>query len=164
LRLAVEDVFSMGYERVVVIGNDAPDISRSYLLEAFRQLEDGGGRAAVLGPARDGGYALIGLSRPCPRAFDSMPWGSDRVCRLTENRLRGAGFRVERLPTLEDIDGPRNLARFLARAARGALTHLARELAVVLATLQPNIAPTVSRHLEMVSSGWLALRAPPDRP
>jgi hypothetical protein len=164
LRLAVEDAFSMGYERVVVIGNDAPEISRSYLLKAFRRLEEGGKRAAVLGPARDGGYTLIGLTHSCPQAFDSMPWGSRRVCRLTESRLKGSDFRVERLPTLEDIDSPSNLARFLARARRGALTHLARELAVVLTTFRPKIVPSAKRYVELLLSGWLALRAPPARP
>ena len=161
LRLAVEDAFSMGYERVVVIGNDAPEISRSYLLKAFRRLEEGGSRAAVVGPARDGGYALLGLTRPCPQAFDSIPWGSRRVFRLTESRLKDSNFRVDRLPTLEDIDSPANLLRFIARARRGALAHLARELASVFATTRPKIAPTVDRYLEILLSGWLAPRAPP---
>jgi len=164
LKLAVEDAFSMGYERVVVIGNDAPEISRSYLRKAFQRLEEGGPRASVIGPARDGGYALLGLNHPCPQAFDSMPWGSRRVFRLTENRLKDSNFRVERLPTLEDIDGPGSLARFLARARRGALAHLARELAVVFTALRSKNAPSVKGYIEILLSGWLALRAPPAYP
>ncbi|MEE9180067.1 MAG: DUF2064 domain-containing protein, partial [Vicinamibacteria bacterium] len=50
LRLAVDDAFSLGYRRVVVIGNDSPEISRSYLENAFDALAWSGPRAAVLGP------------------------------------------------------------------------------------------------------------------
>jgi hypothetical protein len=160
LRFAVEDAFSMGYERVVVIGNDAPEISRSYLQKAFQRLKDGGSQTAVISPARDGGYALLGLTDTCPRAFSSMPWGSRRVFRLTESRLKESGFRVARLPTLEDIDGPRSLVRFLLRARRSGLVHLARELAEVTKTF-PNTSLSPKIYVEALLSGWLALRAPP---
>lgn len=63
LRLAVEDTFALGYQRVVVIGNDAPEISEAYLSSALEMLT-AGSRTAVLGPASDGGYNLLGLTRP----------------------------------------------------------------------------------------------------
>jgi hypothetical protein len=86
------------------------------------------------------------------------------VFHLTENRLKDSDFHVERLATLEDIDGPGSLLRFLARARRGALAHLVRELVLVFATTRPKIAPSVKRYVENLLSGWLALRAPPARP
>jgi glycosyltransferase A (GT-A) superfamily protein (DUF2064 family) len=161
LRLALEDAFSRGYENVVVIGNDAPEISRSYLETAFERLESTGSQAAVLGPAHDGGYALLGLNRPCPQAFESMPWGSEHVARLTEARLSHAGFRVDRLDALEDIDSGPALKRFLARARRGTLAKLAKELANMLAQSSPHDKRRSGSLQEILFVGWRALRAPP---
>ena len=118
LRLAFEDAFRLGYRRVVVIGNDAPEISRPYLSEALDELEPGdkpGGKKAVLGPAVDGGYNLLGLTAPCAAAFESMPWGGSDVARRTEARLEAAGFELARLRALDDIDSARGLERFLLR-------------------------------------------------
>lgn len=159
LKLAVEDAFSKGYERVVVIGNDAPEISRSYLQAAFERLESG--RSAVIGPARDGGYVLLGLRTPCPEAFESMPWGSRWIARLTEQRLRCAGFTVDRLATLEDIDDHRDLARFFARARRGALTELANEVATLLSQSFPQHTSLIKSLPEILLVGFRGLRAPP---
>jgi hypothetical protein len=161
LRLALEDAFSGGYENVVVIGNDAPEISRSYLEAAFQRLESTGAQAAVLGPAHDGGYALLGLNRPCSEAFESMPWGSEHVARLTEERLSQAGFQVDRLDALEDIDNRASLKRFLDRARGGALSELAKELATVLTASVPHYEQRVGSLQEILFVGWRALRAPP---
>ena len=161
LRLALEDAFSRGYQNVVVIGNDAPEISRSYIEAAFARLESAGPQTAVLGPARDGGYALLGLSQHCPEAFESMPWGSEQVARLTEERLRRSGFRVDRLGTLEDIDNRSSLNRFLDRARRGALSKLAKELTALLAASLPHYERRLGSLQEILFVGWRALRAPP---
>ncbi len=165
LRLAVEDAFSLGYHRVVVIGNDSPEISGNYLEQAFDALADAP-RAAVLGPARDGGYALLGLSAPCPQAFESIPWGSSRVARTTLARLAASGFAVARLATLEDIDDPRSLARFLARAREGILAelaNLARKIATLLSPASLTRRPSQRYTQQILFAGWLPLRAPPCR-
>jgi rSAM/selenodomain-associated transferase 1 len=161
LRLAVEDAFALGYERVVVIGNDAPEICKNYLRTAFERLDDRSSRAAVLGPARDGGYVLLGLTRPCPQAFEAMPWGSRRVARLTEERLTRSGFEVDQLPALDDIDNPRSLVRFLARAGREELTGLTKEIASLLSTTRTELSTHIKRVPEILLVGWRGLRAPP---
>lgn len=161
LKLAIEDAFALGYRHVAVIGNDAPEISRAYIRKAFNRLEAAGPQAAVLGPARDGGYALLGLSLPCPQAFESMPWGSRRVARLTEERLKVSGFTVVRLATLEDIDNRRSLTRFLARARSGVLDDLAKEVATLLSSSHPRFAPRLTGWREILLFYWHALRAPP---
>jgi hypothetical protein len=162
LKLAVEDAFALGYERVVVIGNDTPEISPGYLRAAFDELENRGSQMAVLGPARDGGYALLGLTRPCPQAFEAMPWGSRRVARWTEERLTGSGFDVLRLPPLDDIDNGRSLARFIARARRGDLVRLSKEVATLLSPIRIGVASQVKRSPEILLAGWRGLRAPPE--
>ncbi len=161
LRLALEDAFSSGYQNVVVIGNDAPEISRSYLEAAFASLESTGPQAAVMGPASDGGYALLGLNRPCPAAFESMPWGSDRVARLTEERLLRSGFQVDHLHTVQDIDNADSLNRFLDRARCGSLSKLAKRLASLLTESLPHYDERLGSLQEMLFVGWRALRAPP---
>jgi hypothetical protein len=162
LRLAVDDAFSLGYRRVVVIGNDSPEISRSYLENAFDALASSGPRAAVLGPAKDGGYALLGLTTPCPEAFEAMPWGSSRVARLTEARLVGSGFAVETLSSLEDIDDRRGLTRFLMRSRLGWLAALARRITNLLLPESTAERSAETKRLEIFLAGWLTLRAPPE--
>ena len=60
-------------ERVVLIGADSPDLPAAILTEAFEAL---GEHNAVLGPAADGGYYLIGLARRLPRIFRVGPSAS----------------------------------------------------------------------------------------
>ena len=114
LRLVFEDAFRLGYRRVIVIGNDAPEITCDYLTDALKELGREGEKA-VLGPASDGGYNLLGLSAPCAPAFEAMPWGSADVARRTEARLEACGFDLTLLRVLEDIDTARGLVRFFHR-------------------------------------------------
>jgi glycosyltransferase A (GT-A) superfamily protein (DUF2064 family) len=70
---------------------------------------------AVLGPAEDGGYVLLGLRREALRAlpalFSEMPWGGGQVAAITRQRLRDAGLVWTELISLADIDEPEDLAR-----------------------------------------------------
>lgn len=138
LRMAVEDAFELGYRRVVVIGNDAPEITASYLARALLALSHDGTHA-VIGAAADGGYNLLGLTRACAEAFDEIPWGTGCVAQLTTERLERGGFDVTHLPTLADIDDWDALNRFVRRArslsSRDEHPSCLRALASTLATL-----------------------------
>lgn len=100
-----------GYDRVVVIGSDSPALPRRRLQSAFATLN----RAeAVLGPARDGGYYLIGLRLPragLSRLFRGINWGTPRAFRQTRARLRAARLRLHLLPPGEDVDTAADLIR-----------------------------------------------------
>ena len=98
-------------ERVVLIGTDAPCLDAAYLQAASAALA---GSDAVLGPAADGGYVLIGLRRPAPQLFERMPWSTAQVLALTRSRLAESGLRWTELTTLADIDEPPDLARLPA--------------------------------------------------
>ena len=63
----------------------------------------------VLGPAQDGGYYLIGLSRPMPELFRGIPWGTDRVLADSLAVLQRRGCKPALLDPLEDIDRPEDL-------------------------------------------------------
>ncbi len=58
----------------------------------------------VIGPARDGGYYLIGLTRPHPELFINIPWSTDRVMDLTQQKAVAAGLKIAILPTWSDVD------------------------------------------------------------
>ena len=97
--------------RVVLLGTDAPSLDAARLLEACAAL--GNDTDAVVVPAHDGGYALIGLTRPQPALFDdaAMPWSTPRVMALTRERLARAGLCHVELAPVYDIDTPADLAR-----------------------------------------------------
>jgi len=78
------------------------------------------GHDAVLGPAEDGGYVLIGLARTSPRVFDGIAWGSPHVMRDTRARLGALGWRWHELAELWDIDRPADLARLAEHIEGGA--------------------------------------------
>jgi len=90
----------------VIIGTDSPTLPASVFSDAFRLMED---RPLVLGPAEDGGYYLIGLSKVIPEIFTGIDWGTGWVLQQT---LRAAGSnKVALLPQTYDIDTPEDLQR-----------------------------------------------------
>lgn len=93
----------------VLIGSDCPAMDCNYLQRACAALA--GGHDAVMGPAEDGGYVLIGVRRSVPALFDGVEWGSDRVLEQTRQRLIELGWACLELPTLWDLDRPEDLAR-----------------------------------------------------
>lgn len=94
---------------LLLIGTDCPVLHASHLRKAARALLDGDD--AVLYPAEDGGYVLIGLRRPQPGLFDEMPWSTPAVMPQTRLRARALGLRVREFETLWDVDRPVDLER-----------------------------------------------------
>lgn len=98
---------------VVLIGSDCPDYTAAYLAGAFDALRHAD---AVLGPASDGGYVLIGLRRLDRRLFEGISWGGDQVLVATRARLTQLRWAWHELPTLDDLDRPEDIRRFPAFA------------------------------------------------
>ncbi len=103
--------FQEGARRVVVIGADCPYVSAEHIREAWRRL---GEVDLVLGPACDGGYWLIGLSRWVPELFEGMPWSTPRLCEETLAAARRAGRAFALLETLLDVDTEEDWRGYLA--------------------------------------------------
>lgn len=93
----------------VLIGSDCPALRPADLRAAARALRRGAD--AVLSPAEDGGYALIGLRRVSRRLFEGVEWGSTRVLAQTRLRLRRLRWRWVELRTVWDVDRPEDVAR-----------------------------------------------------
>ena len=91
---------------VLLIGTDAPGLDAAALRAAARALAD---HDAVFVPALDGGYALVGLSRPQASLFNGVAWGTPRVMAQTRERVHRAGLRCAELPAVADIDEPADL-------------------------------------------------------
>jgi rSAM/selenodomain-associated transferase 1 len=101
----------------ILIGSDCPALKTSDLRAAVRAL--GAGADAVLAPAEDGGYVLIGLRRVSRRLFDGIPWGGAQVLALTRLRLKALHWRWQELRTLWDVDRPEDIARLRRSALLG---------------------------------------------
>ncbi|EFI35924.1 Protein of unknown function DUF2064 [Desulfonatronospira thiodismutans ASO3-1] len=103
MRAAFEQSFELGFDRVVLAGTDVPQMFRETLQQAQKGLES---CKAVLGPALDGGYYLLGLHRDVffPGVFSDVPWSTSRVLETTLNRLKDLGLNPHILPELRDVD------------------------------------------------------------
>ena len=91
---------------VLLIGGDCPALTSVFLIQAAQQLQL---HDAVMLPAYDGGYVLLGLKAPCHELFDHMPWSTSTVGLKTLQRMAALHMCVWQGPTLHDIDEPADL-------------------------------------------------------
>ncbi len=101
LHAAFQSAFADGAQRVVIIGSDCPAITTGDIHAAWQALATSD---VVIGPARDGGYWLIGLRQPLPGLWNGIPWSTERVLRETLARAQADGLRIELLRELADVD------------------------------------------------------------
>lgn len=94
------------HARALLIGTDAPALTTATLGLAERALQT---HPAVFVPALDGGYALIGLTRPAPELFLDMTWSTPQVMQDTRARARLIGLPWVELPPVADVDEPADL-------------------------------------------------------
>jgi rSAM/selenodomain-associated transferase 1 len=104
---AFEASLSAG-RQLILIGSDCPALTAGGIERAAAALAS---HDAVVTPAEDGGYVLIGLSRRVPGLFDGIEWSTASVMDATRERLRAAGARWLELPALWDVDRPEDYAR-----------------------------------------------------
>ena len=97
------------YPWVVLLGSDSPGMPAALLVEAVQALDRGS--SAVIGPALDGGYYLLGLADCPPRLLAGLSWSGSDTRTQTIERLEAHGLRPYLLPEWFDIDVPADLAR-----------------------------------------------------
>lgn len=108
MRRALEQALARA-DCAVLIGSDCPSLQAADLRAAVGALRRGA--RAVLAPAEDGGYALIGLRRSAKPLFAGIPWGSERVFAATRRRLARLGWRWRQLRSVWDVDRPEDYSR-----------------------------------------------------
>lgn len=96
------------HRAAIVVGTDCPVLSARDLQRAAALLRS---NDVVLAPAEDGGYALIGLRKPCAALFEGIEWGGASVLSETISRLRKTGLKWKALRTVWDLDRPEDLKR-----------------------------------------------------
>ena len=98
---AFEYIWQQKYAKTVLIGSDIPQITHEIIADAFAALDN---NECALGPAKDGGYYLIGLQIPEQGIFQNIAWGSEIVMEQTLNQLKKLKKNTKLLAPLYDID------------------------------------------------------------
>ncbi|NQV75631.1 MAG: glycosyltransferase [Bacteroidetes bacterium] len=96
-----KELFEQGFNRIIIIGSDCLQLQTEHLQEAVVLLES---NAAVIGPASDGGYYLLGLTKLYPDLFVNKPWSTDQVFAKTIDDFNNLGISYALLEELSDID------------------------------------------------------------
>lgn len=110
---ALNATLAMGFQEVVIIGNDCPDLSAALLSESFRQLDT---HDIVLGPARDGGFYLLGLRQFDESLLSGIRWCSGAVRAQLIGNIARLGLSLHLLPQQRDIDARSDLHNWLCSA------------------------------------------------
>ena len=108
----------MGYGAACVLNADSPTLPTAYLVRAAERLV-APGRRAVLGPADDGGYWLLGMQAVEPSLYAGIAWSTGSVAADTAARAAEAGLPLETLSTWFDVDDRDSLGRLLQPADLG---------------------------------------------
>jgi rSAM/selenodomain-associated transferase 1 len=115
LRTAISDLLTAGHRAAILVNSDSPTLPLSILRDAVSAVRQGDN--VVLGPALDGGYTLIGLSKLHARLFADIPWSTPQVYRLTLARAREIGVPVANVPQWYDVDDEYTLRLLQAELA-----------------------------------------------
>ena len=117
MKRSFEQAFQQGFERVLIVGSDLPDLPAEIVSQAFDGLRH---FDAVIGPALDGGYYLLGFTKEgfSPNAFDDISWSTSIVFEQTRKKLDEDRLRYSILAEWNDIDTLLELERFALRCRK----------------------------------------------
>lgn len=93
--------FDDGFENIILIGSDLPDISSKIIQQGFNKLEQ---NEVVFGPAEDGGYYLVGMRNPHLSIFKNKQWSTESLLKNTLSELKDNDISYSLLQSLNDID------------------------------------------------------------
>ena len=103
-------IYNKGFEKIIIIGTDLPDINHETIKDAFSYLET---RDCVLGPSNDSGYYLLGFKTKVIDLFSGINWSSDSVLEKTKEKLTQIRATYSLLDELIDIDTKEDLENWL---------------------------------------------------
>ncbi|HMG93958.1 MAG TPA: TIGR04282 family arsenosugar biosynthesis glycosyltransferase [Chryseolinea sp.] len=110
MRNAFKYGFDKGYNSICIIGTDCFELSSSIISNAFEALTVSD---AVIGPAKDGGYYLLGMNSLHEQLFRNKSWSTNSVFKDTLGDFKAAAIKFYELPELSDIDKASDLPREL---------------------------------------------------
>lgn len=106
MKNAFNCVFAKGYSKVIIIGSDCFELTPDILKSAFDKLDRSD---IVIGPAKDGGYYLLGMGKPNPYLFDNIQWSTNRVLYETMEIIKENKLSCNLLPELTDVDEAKDI-------------------------------------------------------
>lgn len=101
MQKAFQAYFDQAYDAVVIVGTDCWDLKTKHVEKAFRALQN---HDVVMGPAKDGGYYLIGMKEMHKDLFKDIPWSTETVAAKTLEKINELGLSMIQLETLSDVD------------------------------------------------------------
>lgn len=101
MKAAFEESFDGGYQEVIIIGTDCLELTSEILNAAFNELKT---HDVVIGPAKDGGYYLLGMKRFHPTFFENKIWSTDSVFTDTMHDIKRLKLTYHELPVISDVD------------------------------------------------------------
>lgn len=103
---AFEVSFRKGYEKILIIGSDCLELNPEIIQTGFQSLDN---QDVVIGPAKDGGYYLLGMKTPLRFIFENKTWSSPTVFEDTIRDLTHHHISYATLPVLSDVDHEEDL-------------------------------------------------------
>jgi rSAM/selenodomain-associated transferase 1 len=116
---AIDSLLADGFHSAIVLNSDSPTLPNSFLARAAEILAQPGDRA-VLGPADDGGYFLLGVKSAHAHLFTDIAWSTADVAAQTRARAQDIGLELLELPSWYDVDDASSLHRLIDDLANGA--------------------------------------------
>jgi len=100
MAMAFQKAFEQN-QKVVIIGSDCASLSSNIVEEAFAALDS---HDFVVGPAKDGGYYLLGMRTFQPSVFNDIEWSTEQVFAHTLRNIKNLDASYALMPILSDID------------------------------------------------------------
>jgi len=112
-----QQAFQQGFGKVAIIGSDLPDLPSQIVTQAFKELDT---HDAVIGPAVDGGYYLLGFRQTSffPSVFEDIAWSRETVFEQTSQKIEQAGLHRATLPIWQDVDSFSELRQLCTQSDR----------------------------------------------
>lgn len=101
MKNAFELLFQKGYKEIVIIGSDCYELTEELIMNAFDELKQ---KDVVIGPAKDGGYYLLGMNVFIPQLFTGKSWSTNNVFKDTLAEIKFFNHSMYQLPALNDVD------------------------------------------------------------
>ena len=111
---SIQAVFEKGYEYIITLGNDTPQLSTNHIVKAVSRLEKG---EVVIGPSIDGGFYMLGFSKSqlISEELYPLPWQTAQIRQALLDILLNKGLQVHHLQVLMDLDSIQDIQRFVNR-------------------------------------------------
>lgn len=110
MKAAFNQLFEKGHGRICIIGSDCFELTPEIISNAFLLLKE---KDVVVGPAKDGGYYLLGMSNSLKEVFEGVEWSTANVFEQTRTIIEQHGYTYALLPLLTDVDTVEDLPKDL---------------------------------------------------